>query len=153
MFKMILLLTTWMNASASDVVELKYPLACTLEVIAEHMGIALGSEPLPEIRVASQTTLSEFQDDVEPQWGIRPEVVVNVYVVSANRIYLLDDASYYGKYGRTIDDSLAHELVHYLQVRYQKMDRLDGEAAEYTAVMEQNWFRENYMAKGVSPCR
>jgi len=40
----------------------------------------------------------------------------NVYVMARNEIYLMDDAGYYRRIRRTLDESLAHEFAHYLQV-------------------------------------
>jgi len=117
------------------------------------MGITLRAEvPLPPVFVASETPLQQFQDAIEAQWGFRPDLIANAYAARTNEIYLLDSAAYYRKHGRFIDDSLAHELVHYLQVRYQNADIRDGEWLEADAVMVQTWFREEIMAKGLSPC-
>ncbi len=42
-----------------------------------------------------------------------------------------------------MDDSLAHELVHYVQVKYQKFD-LNDESLEWDAVDIQTAFREKF---------
>lgn len=101
----------------------------------------------PEILFGSEVSLTQFQDDVEPQWGIRPEFVTNVYVVSKNRIYLLDDKAYYDKLGRCIDDSIVHELTHFVQSAYQGFD-LDDESLEFNAIDIQIDFREKHCNTG-----
>lgn len=112
--------------------------------------------PAPQIYFASQITLKQFQDAVEPQWGIRPETFLNVYVWQRNEIYMLDDAEYYKKTGRALDDSVAHELTHYIQVQYKGMDLGSDDIAEMQAVDVQTWFRENFIQKAPPadiPCR
>ncbi len=101
---------------------------------------------MPKIFYASSTKLQQFQDAIEPQWGFRPDVFTNAYIVKKNEIYILDDEAYYEKTKRCMDDSLAHELTHYVQVQYQKFD-LDDESLEWNAIDVQTWFREKYCAE------
>lgn len=135
---------------------LRYEPLCILRAVAGRMGVKLRPEvPLPPVYFESSTDLRSFQDAVEPQWGQRPPQVMNVYVVARNEVYLIDDASYYERMKRAIDDSLAHEFVHYLQVRYKGYTERDlGEdfSAEATAIEHQTWFRENFIqTPGVCP--
>jgi hypothetical protein len=129
-------------------------LACILTVVAQMMNVQLSPKvPLPEIRLETQTPLSRFQDAIEPQWGFRPDVFVNAYALATNEIYLIEDAGYYRRTKRFIEDSLAHELVHYIQVKYQNYSVQDlGENAEAIAVDFQTAFREHYMMTGKDPC-
>jgi hypothetical protein len=57
----------------------------------------------------------------------------------------MDDAAYYTQLRRCIDDSLAHELTHYVQVVYQGWV-LDGfdDSIEFNAIDVQTWFREQF---------
>lgn len=129
---------------------LRYDEACILRAVAGKMGVTLRPEvPVPPVFLGSRTPLVRFQDAVEPQWNMRPEAFLNVYVIRNNEIYLNDDASLYASHGRALDDSLAHEFAHYIQVRYQGADfaRDDGDALESGAVAVQFWFRENYIAR------
>jgi hypothetical protein len=87
--------------------------------------------------------LRQSRDAIGAQWRFEPRAVSNTYAIARNEIYLLDDASYYVRYRRTLDDSLAHELVHYLQATYLKED-LASEWVEAEAVAIQTWFREEY---------
>ena len=133
----------------AEPIQPKYSETCILETVADHMRVTLNpGVPAAEIVYASQTTLKEFQDDIESQWGYRPDVITNAYVTNRDRIYLIDDSKYYGKFGRTIDDSVAHELTHFIQVRYQKKDLGDNESTEREAVEIQHWFRDSYMKPG-----
>ena len=90
-----------------------------LESVARQMNVTLDPDvAMPAIYLESEIPLQQFQDAVAAQWNFRPPKVANVYVVARNEIYLSDDAGYYQRLRRTLDESLAHEFVHYLQVRY-----------------------------------
>lgn len=125
----------------------RYDTACILSAVASQMGVALrGDVPVPKVFYGSNTPLRQLQDAVEPQWGFRPDVFANVYVFARNEIYLWDDAAYYARMNRSIDDSLAHELAHFIQVKYQNATfEGGGEDLESQAVHVQTWFRENYI--------
>ena len=141
------------NVAAAEPMKLRFDPQMTLKVVARRMGITLRPEiPPPEIRFASTTPLGRFQDAVERQWGARPERIANAFVSTTNEVYLIDDASYYAAVRRTIDDSLAHELTHYLQARYGRVNLADWEEVEAVAI--QNWFRaEHVQAKLVDAGR
>jgi hypothetical protein len=64
-----------------------------------------------------------------------------VYVVARNEIYLTDDARYYRRLRRTLDESLAHEFAHYIQVRYLGANLAD-EGCEVEAVAVQFAFTD-----------
>lgn len=133
----------------------KHSLSCTLQAVASKMQLALRAEiPEPWLILKSGTTLQEFQTAVERQWGFKPDVVTNVYIHSINTIYLANDASFYGgANGRTLDESVAHELAHYLQVKYRgDLQDSQSERLEMEAIEIQRWFRETYMKAGLSPC-
>jgi hypothetical protein len=98
-------------------------------------------EPLPTIHFESSTPLEQFQDAVLSQWRFRPPMISNVYVVTSNEIYLSDDARSYRRMRRTLDESLAHEFTHYLQVRYFAANLAD-ESCETEAVAMQIAFRD-----------
>lgn len=98
---------------------------------------------LPQIFVESKTSLKQFQDAIEPQWGQRPDMITNAYVIHLNQVYLLDDANYYQKLKRCMDDSLMHEYIHYIQAKYQNFD-LNDDTLEMEAVEHQTRFREEF---------
>jgi len=112
-----------------------------LESVARQMNVTLrADEPLPKIYLESATSLEQFQDAVEQQWNFRPPRFANVYAVTNNEIYLTDDPGYYRRVRRTLDESLAHEFAHYLQVRYFAAN-LSDETCETEAVAVQMAFR------------
>lgn len=112
--------------------------------ILEYKNLAYNAEiPLPAVVLSSEAQLKQFQDDIEPQWGFRPDTITNAYVVHLNKIYLYDDKAYYNEHQRCIDDSLAHELAHYIQVQYRKWD-LNDDSLEWDAIDTQNWFRSQH---------
>lgn len=114
-----------------------------LQQVARQMNVTLrADEPLPKIFLESNTPLRRFQRAIAPQWKFRPHVFANAYAVERNEIYLSDDASYYKRRNRTLDDSLAHEFVHYIQVRYRKDDLAD-ESLETEAIAMQLSFIES----------
>lgn len=133
----------------------KYLEACIFKAVAAKKGITIKPEiPLPKIFFSSQITLAQYQDAVEQQYKMRPEHFVNVYVAARNEIYISDDASYFAAVHRFIDDSIAHELTHFIQVKYQAADLMDDpdDFFEGDAIKVQSWFRDNFMATGQSPC-
>lgn len=112
-----------------------------LESVARQMNVTLrADEPLPKVHLESATPLERFQDAVEQQWNFRPPRFANVYAVASNEIYLTDDPGYYRRVRRTLDESLAHEFAHYLQVRYFAAN-LSDETCETEAVAVQMAFR------------
>ncbi len=141
-------------AYAYKAVSLKYSPSCIFAAVAKRMLITPNAAiPFPLIFMEKDTPLKQFQDAIEPQWGMRPDMFTNVYIEAKNEIYLIDEADYYEKMDRTVDDSLAHELAHYVQVHYQKVPLAEGgDAIEADAVDVQTWLRETYMETGKSPC-
>jgi hypothetical protein len=125
--------------------ELRYDPRFILAVVARRMNVTLRPEiPVPAIFLESATALRQFQDAIEAQWRFRPHVFANAYVAARNEIYLIDDAAYYARAGRTLDDSLAHEFAHYLQVRYLSSDLADP-SLESEAVAVQRGFQQDYV--------
>ncbi len=125
---------------------LRYGEACILRAVAAHMGVALRPDiPAPAVYYGSKTPLKQFQDAVEPQWNMRPEVFLNAYIVAKNEVYLLDEAEYYRRMKRALDDSLAHEYAHYIQVKYKGFSLEGDDSLEGQAVSEQTWFRETFI--------
>jgi hypothetical protein len=116
-----------------------------LQAVARRMGITLlPGTPVPTLLLESRTPLSRLQAAVERQWGFRPDVFVSVFAWAGNEIYLIDDATLYERRGVTLDEILAHELVHYLQATHRK-DILATDWSESEAVAIQIWFRSEYM--------
>jgi hypothetical protein len=118
--------------------------ASILNAVATQLDVEIRPQiPLPAIRLESVTPLKQFQDVTEQQWGFRPARFVNVFVAHSNEIYLIDDVAYYSASGGSLDEALAHELVHYIQARYGRANLHDW--AECEAVAIQRWFRETHM--------
>lgn len=126
---------------------LRLEAGCVLKAVARAKGIALRADvEEPRIYFGSQTPLDVFQDTVERVYGLRPRVFHNIYVDTDNIIFLLDDSAIY-RNGRTAEDSLAHEYVHFLQVRYEGATRdSNRRVLELSAKRYQKWFRETYMS-------
>lgn len=132
------------GADSTQRVTLRMDPRLILEAVARQMNVTLDpDEPLPAIHLESAVPLRQFQDAVVRQWNFRPPKVANVYVVARNEIYLSDDPGYYQRVRRTLDESLAHELAHYLQVRYFGANLAD-EACETEAVAVQFAFRDGH---------
>lgn len=131
-------------------VKLRFDPRFILEAVAQRMNIRLRQEvPLPAIFLESAIPLRQFQDAMEGQWSFRPPLVSNSYSIASNEIYLSDDASFYRRLKRTLDDSLAHEFVHYLQAMYLRED-LTTDGCEIQAAEIQHWFREEYARRDVA---
>lgn len=156
--KRLLLLTMLLNGILSIpaygaplpvpvIAELKHSLNFVLEYVLVKKGLVKNPNiEEPELHLESVTRLDIFQNAITGQWGFKPDRFSNAYGVSTNQIFLIDDQSYYDKTGSCIDDSLAHELAHYIQVKYQKWDLAD-ESAEWDAVDIQTQFREEFCSK------
>ncbi len=128
----------------TKVAVLKYSPDYIFQKILEYKNKEINSSiPMPQIFMESKTPLEQFQDAIEAQWGQRPKIFTNAYSVKNNEIYLLDDAEYYHRTKRCMDDSLAHEFVHYVQSKYQKYD-LNDDFLEMEAIEHQTKFREEF---------
>jgi hypothetical protein len=116
-----------------------------LQAVARRMKITLlPGVPVPAVLLESRTPLLRLQAAAEREWGIRPSVFFSAYASAGNEIYLIDDAAMHKRRHGTLDDSLAHEFVHFLQAQYRK-DALDTDWSESEAVAVQLWFRDEYM--------
>lgn len=132
------------SAHAPRPAVLRFAPEAILAEVARRMDIRLRPEiAMPLVQLESLTPLAQFQDAVQSQWGIRPQAFVNVYVAARNEIYLIDDAAYYARLGMTIDGSLAHEFVHFLQSKYLGYD-LDEPWLEHAAVQIQLGFQRDF---------
>jgi hypothetical protein len=131
-------------APSAEPVRLRFDPRFVLEAVAQRMEVTLRPDvPLPAVFIESAIPLRQFQDAMEAQWNFRPPLVANAYAIARNEIYLSDDSSYYRRFKRTIDDSLAHELVHYLQAQYFQED-LSSDGCEVQAAEIQRWFRDEH---------
>jgi hypothetical protein len=132
-------------AAPAGPVRLHFEPRFILEQVAERMQVTLRPDvALPAIFVESATPLRQFQDAMEAQWQFRPPLIANSYSIATNEIYLSDDESFYRRFKRTLDDSLAHEFVHYIQAKYMNED-LTTDACEMQAAEVQRWFREAHV--------
>ena len=132
------------TAETAETVKLRFDPRFILETVAQRMQVTLRPDvPLPEIFLESTTPLHQFQDAMEAQWQFRPPLIANSYSIASNEIYLSDDASFYRRFKRTLDDSLAHEFVHYIQAHYFGED-LTTDGCEMQAAEVQRWFREEH---------
>jgi hypothetical protein len=136
-----LALVTSASSSATQSLQLRFDPRFILEEVARHLNVRLDpAMPLPAIFLESTTPLGQFQDAIEAQWGFRPRAFTNAYVIEHNEIYLTDNARYYVPHDRTLDDSLAHELAHYLQRSYFEGDP-GSDWCEFEAIRVQERFR------------
>lgn len=142
----------WINSLSAETKPsvLKYTPEFILQEVLflKHLSFD-ATKALPEIKVESQTSILDFQNAVEPQWHMRPDSFSNVYIIRQNIIYVSDEEAYYEKVQRCMDDSLAHEMTHYVQVLYQGVDLansvdVDADAYEMDAIDVQTQFRDKY---------
>ena len=131
-----------LNASATPTAKLKNSVESIFQKVLEKKHQELRPEiAFPKIFYSSKIPLKQFQDAIEKQWGQRPKEITNAFAIENNEIYLLDDANYYKRLKRCIDDSLAHELVHYIQTKYQGWDISQDESLEWEAIDIQSELR------------
>lgn len=141
------LLFTTQSAFAKRPAKLKYSLDFLLEKVLEKKRLVKNDAiAFPKFYVESKTPLKQFQDALEKQWGFRPDVFTNAFSVNNNEIYILDDADYYEAHERCMDDSVVHELAHYVQVKYLGWD-LNDESLEWDAIEIQTQFRNEFCPK------
>ena len=150
--KVLLIVMISVPVRAGDGDLARAPLALRLEpdailaAVARDMNVELRPEiPLPRIHFESTTPLVRFQKALASQWGFRAPRFSNAYAVASNEIYLTDDRRYYTRLNRTLEDSLAHEFAHYVQVRYLGA-MLEQDGWEVDAVAVQEAFRTRYAA-------
>ena len=130
------------SIQAKTVAKLQYSIEFVLQKVLEKKHLNFRQEvAIPKIFLESKTSLKQFQDAIEKQWGQRPSIFTNAFAIANNEIYLLDDNDYYKKHQRCIDDSLAHELVHYIQTKYQGWDISEDESLEWEAIEIQSELR------------
>lgn len=130
---------------------LRHEPRCVLEAVAFAMNVRLDpAKPFPALRLETKTPLSEFQAAALAQWGERSDVFLNLYSVAEEKIYLIEDAGYYGRVRRDVADSLAHEFVHYVQVHYKGYTTPQLAHGEDEAIHIQTWFRDHYV-RGTPP--
>lgn len=124
--------------------KLRYSVEFIFEKVLEKKMVSFRSDvAFPVIRYESVTPLAEFQDAMLEQWGFKPDKITNAFSSKHNKVFLNDDAAYYERTGRCMDDSLAHELTHYVQDKYQGWD-LNDESLEWQAIEIQTAFREEF---------
>jgi hypothetical protein len=124
---------------------LRFDARFVLAEVAQQMGVTLRPDfAPPAVFLESNTPISQFRDAIGAQWGFRPHLFSNAYAVERNEIYLIDEPSIYVRRGRTIDGSLAHELAHYIQVKYLNAD-LAEPSWEDEANEIQKWFRDMHL--------
>ncbi len=124
--------------------QLKFDPQFILEKVLEKKHQVLNPQiTAPRLYYSSQTPLKVFQDAIEKQWGFRPKEITNAYALESNAIFLYDDQDYYTQQERCMDDSLAHEFVHFVQAKYQHFD-LNDESLEWDAVDIQTEFRHEF---------
>lgn len=124
--------------------KLQHPIDFIFEKVLEKKHLDKRTDvPFPKFYFESNTSLKQFQDAIEKQWGFRPDKFTNAFAVANNEVYILDEADYYKKNQRCMDDSIAHELTHYIQVKYQNWD-LSDESLEWEAVEVQTAFRNEF---------
>lgn len=140
----LLLVSTSQAAFAKRPAQLKYPLDFLLEKVLEKKKLKRNNNiPFPKVFMESSTPLKQFQDALEKQWGFRPDVFTNAFSVINNEVYISDDADYYEAHERCMDDSVVHELAHYVQVKYLNWD-LSDESLEWDAIEIQTEFRNEF---------
>ncbi|MBU4502166.1 MAG: collagenase [Nanoarchaeota archaeon] len=113
-----------------------------MEIVAGKLNLKLDENiPKPKIIKSDELTLEEFNNLLNPTAGNRP-TMCSYYFDKENIIFLTTDSKL---------DTLAHEFVHYFQVKYRGedpntdfMNFLEGEA-----LWTQWWFEKEYMKNSI----
>lgn len=143
-YALIVMLVSQVSFASQNAAKLQHPLKFIIEkTLALKNKKYNPAIPLPTFHFSSSTPLVQFQDAIEKQWGFRPDFITNAYAFANNEIYIMDDFDYYETQKRCIDDSVSHEIVHYIQDKYMGWD-LNDESLEWDAIEIQTQFREKY---------
>jgi hypothetical protein len=133
------------GTDGAEPVRLRLDPAFVLAQVAERLGVRLDPAIAPPaVHLESATPIAQFRAALAAQWGFRPHAFGNAYAIERNEIYLIDEPGYYARLGRSLDESLAHELAHYVQVRYLGAD-LAEPSWEQEAVAVQTWFSATHL--------
>jgi hypothetical protein len=133
------------GTDGAEPVRLRLDPAFVLAQVAERLGVRLDPAIAPPaVHLESATPIARFRAALAAQWGFRPHAFGNAYAIERNEIYLIDEPGYYARLGRSLDESLAHELAHYVQVRYLGAD-LAEPSWEQEAVAVQTWFSATHL--------
>lgn len=133
------------GADGAEPLRLRLEPGFVLAQVAERLGVRLDPAIAPPaLHLESATPLAQFRAAIAAQWGFRPHAFGNAYAIERNEIYLIDEPGYYARLGRSLDESLAHELAHYVQVRYLGAD-LAVPSWEDEAIAVQTWFRATHL--------
>lgn len=151
-------LTLALPANAADgAARLAFRPDCVLAAVAARKGVTLSPDrPAPRLRLASATPVAEYLEAAKEQLGgAQLDVILNMFVAKTNEIYLNDSARLYGRHGRTLDDSLAHEYTHFIQHVYEGAPLFGDstDSLEEEAVRVQTWFREAGSTSLPGSCR
>jgi hypothetical protein len=144
LYPIFIILFSLSFATQAKTITTKYSLEFLVDYVLKSKGYA--SNPaiaMPTLHYESKTSLKEFQDAIESQWGFRPKMFSNAFSIKTNQIFVTDDAAYYIKHGRCIDDSVVHEIVHYYQTKYRQWD-INDESLEWDAIDVQSEFRSKH---------
>jgi len=129
------------HAELERLATLRHDPAFVLHAVAARMGIELSPDiPIPALLLESTTPPERWRAAAEGHWGMSTAAFTSFYTPDRNEIYLIDQAALHERRGGSLDDALAHELVHFLQAQYRQ-DALHTDWAEMEAVQIQQWFR------------
>jgi hypothetical protein len=138
---------------ASELEHVRNSVPCVLDFVLKKNWKTFDSAiPLPRVVFSHEVTVEEFNKSVASPYTYYP-TVQNAFVPKENTIYLDSRTVVYEKYGKTLIDSLAHELTHYVQHFYWHYTEEDAysDGAESLAVRTQFAFREEDSNTGL--CR
>jgi len=109
-----------------------------MKIVAGKMNIKLDENiPKPQIVTDDEMTQKEFNNLLGYPDDFF-DAMCPYYFDSINTILVLKDVTLH---------SLAHEFVHYFQIKYKKYDFHNNynDSFEYEAIIIQHWFKDNYM--------
>lgn len=141
------------SAYAAEPMRSRYSAECILKAVAPFIRAKI-TVPIPRVIYESEISVNEFRELSKANFmGYIPDSVMTLYAYEPNIIFLRDGTNNY-QGDRNIEDSLAHELVHFIQVkiRGETSENDSSDSLESEAVAVQFWFRENFMKTAKSPC-
>ncbi len=130
------------NKQIKDMPDFRKYADSIMKIVAKKKGYEIDDKiPKPTIITEDQIDCDEFSRRLGYPAGTF-DAICPYYFYHQNEILLLNDSRL---------DTLAHEFVHYFQVKYGHAnfdkDVFDANAYEVEAVSIQRWFKKNYMRK------
>lgn len=140
---------TFPNKPIKDIKDFRQYSDDIMRIVAEQMNIKLDeSIPKPKIITEKEITLDEFNRRAY-EFSKKAGCPLSVYIKNMCPMYFGEENEILLTLNVKLH-SLAHELVHYFQIKYRHDDPTYDpyDALEREAILLQKWFEKKYLKQG-----